>query len=108
MHAQGAPSPHFHSGLLLRAAIPFDFNADVTLDGSGSSDPEGGNLTYRWSWTVSAEEYNIQGVGSEYERPTITLPVGVHTITLVVTDDADIPLTSDPDTVEITVSLPQT
>src|SRR2546428_4973109 len=63
----------------------------VTLDGSGSSDPEGGSLLYHWSWMTGQAE----GV-----RPTFTLPLGVSTITLVVDDGG---LSSAPDTVTIEV-----
>jgi len=51
----------------------------VTLDGSGSSDSDGTIVSYSW------RENGIEiatGV-----NPTIDLAVGVHTITLVVTDD---------------------
>lgn len=63
----------------------------VTLDGSGSTDPDGDPLTYEWTWDGSS----TTGV-----CPTILLPLGTTTITLVVNDGT---LDSDPDTVEITV-----
>jgi len=65
--------------------------ASVTLDGSGSSDPESDPLTYSWTWDGGA----ATGVG-----PTVVLPLGTTTITLVVNDGT---LDSDPDTVDITV-----
>ncbi|MBE9553816.1 MAG: hypothetical protein IMF05_10175 [Proteobacteria bacterium] len=52
----------------------------VTLDGSGSADPEGGLLTYAWS---------IGGVEAATGANTSVGPfaVGTHTVTLTVTDD---------------------
>ena len=64
---------------------------EVTLDGSGSSDPDGDPLMYEWTW------------GSESEigvNPSITLPLGTTTVTLVVNDGTD---DSPPDQVNITV-----
>lgn len=65
--------------------------ATVTCDGSGSSDPDGDPLTYTWTW---------DGGEATGETPTIQLPLGTTTITLVVNDGtAD----SELDTVDITV-----
>jgi len=52
----------------------------VTLDGSGSFDPDGSIVSY--SWTEDDAEL---GVGA---TPTVMLAEGVHVITLTVTDDA--------------------
>jgi hypothetical protein len=72
--------------------------AEVDLDGLGSSDPDCNELTYYWSWTVDSNTFEANGV-----NPTIELPVGVHTIQLVVNDGlAD----SVPDDVNITVIAP--
>jgi hypothetical protein len=69
-----------------------DCIADVNLDGSGSYDPDGGELSYKWS--LGGQEI-AAGV-----NPTVELPLGVHTIELVVNDGiAD----SEPDYVVITV-----
>ena len=72
--------------------------AEVDLDGFGSSDPDCNELTYYWSWVIDGNTYEANGV-----NPTIELPVGVHTIQLVVNDGlAD----SVPDDVNITVIAP--
>jgi len=65
---------------------------DVTLDGSGSSDPDGTITAYDWqesSVTIAT------GVS-----PTVALAVGVHTIDLIVTDDDS---ATDTDTMVATV-----
>ncbi len=50
---------------------------DVTLDGSGSSDPDGDALSYSWSGSFGT----VTGV-----NPTVFLGGGDHTITLTVDD----------------------
>ena len=75
-----------------------DGKAKVTLNGSDSNDPDGDELTYKWTWTIEANMYEANGVS-----PTIKLPIGVHTIQLVVNDGyAD----SAPDDVNVTVIAP--
>ena len=49
----------------------------VTLDGSGSSDPDGDTLGYAWSGPFGTAS------GS---KPSVTMPLGKNTITLVVSD----------------------
>jgi len=49
----------------------------VTLDGSGSSDPDGDPLTFTWTGPFGT----ATGI-----KPTVTLPTGVHAIQLTVSD----------------------
>ena len=64
--------------------------AYVTLDGSGSSDPNNDPLSYSWSWS---------GGSSGGEITTVKLPYGTTYVTLEVSDGQF----SDSDTVKITV-----
>ena len=66
---------------------------DVTLNGSGSSDPNGTIATY--NWTGNPDPANTVS-------PTVTLAAGSYTFTLVVTDNSG--ATSAADTVTITVN----
>lgn len=52
--------------------------ASVNLDGSGSTDPDGDILTYTWTWP---------GGSATGANPTVTLPHGTTTITLMVDDN---------------------
>ena len=72
--------------------------AQVTLDGTGSYDPEGALLNYSWNWIVNGTTYMTAGA-----TPVILLPVGTHTINLIVGDGQ---LLSAPDQVQITVIQP--
>ena len=72
-------------------AVGADCLASISLDGSGSSDPDGDSLTYTWTWS---------GGSAEDVKPTVQLPLGTTTITLVVNDGTE---DSEPDEVEITV-----
>ncbi|GGG57065.1 hypothetical protein GCM10011414_28640 [Croceivirga lutea] len=61
--------------------IDFDENGleTVTLDGSGSFDPDGEIVNYEWSLNENVLAENIS--------PTIELEVGVYVISLTVTDE---------------------
>jgi hypothetical protein len=72
-------------------SVGVDCMASVTLDGTGSNDPDGNSLSYFWTWADGS---------TSGEQPIIKLPLGEHTITLVVSDGiAD----SEQDTVVVTV-----
>ena len=66
----------------------------VTLDGSGSSDPDGNITSYVWTEGGSQIATGV--------RPTVSLPVGQHIITLQVTDNDGL---TDTDTVTVTIDL---
>lgn len=69
--------------------------AEVQLDGSGSSDPDGDDLDYDW--------YENGALIATGAMPTVGLTDGVHLITLVVSDEAG--LTAQ-DSVTVTVVAP--
>jgi hypothetical protein len=64
--------------------------ANVTLNGTGSSDPDNDTLTYYWNWT---------GDSAQGATPTVLLPPGNTTVTLTVSDG----FTNATDTVNIVV-----
>ncbi len=73
--------------------------AEVTLNGSGSYDEDGDELTYFWTWSIGGETYDTSGID-----PTIELPVGQHVISLTVNDGFE---DSEPNEVVITVIEPK-
>ncbi len=77
--------------------------AEVVLDGSASSDPDNDALEYRWEWPFGSSTSAVT---------TVTLPLGVHCITLTVRDlsghiDRDVISVTVQDTTppELTVGL---
>jgi hypothetical protein len=69
--------------------------AAVTLDGTGSSDPEGDPLDYAWDIDGDGQFDDATGA-----TPQVLLQLGTHHMTLKVTDPGDL---SDTDTVIISV-----
>ncbi len=68
--------------------------AQITLDGTGSSDPDGDTLS-TFSWTGDPDPEDIAA-------PTVSVSAGVYTFTLIVYDADE--TASSPDTVTVTVS----
>jgi len=91
-----AAAPVANAGPDQTAYAWIDYMATVTLDGSDSNDPDGDVLTYQWSVDGQISEVNDVA-------PEIELEVGVHVITLVVSDGND---ASAPDEVVVTVVEP--
>jgi len=71
----------------------------VTLDGSGSRDPDGSITSYVWK---NGDTQIAMGL-----NPTVTLELGVHTLTLETTDNSNDPQSNKgTDTVVITILSP--
>nr|WP_154402259.1 PKD domain-containing protein [Ornithinimicrobium cavernae] len=75
----------------------------VTLDGTGSTDPDGDDLSYAWTLTSPSGSTSVLD-GSETAQPSFAPDLaGAYTAELVVNDGTE---PSAPDTVTITVSEP--
>jgi hypothetical protein len=88
--ADAGPNRVIYAGL--------DGKATVVLSGSGSSDPEGNPLGFTWAWAIGANSYLANGASL-----TLELPIGVHTIQLMVNDGR---ANSQPAEVKVTVVGP--
>jgi hypothetical protein len=93
--AQTAPIANAGPDQTIDCAPPA--GADVLLDGTGSSDPDDPAAVLTFTWTSPSLAVPATGA-----TPTVLLPPGVHTITLVVNDGVD--GDSLPDDVVITVN----
>ncbi|UJS17102.1 MAG: SBBP repeat-containing protein [Candidatus Jettenia sp.] len=71
----------------------------VTLDGSGSTDPDGDQLTYNWTFQSKPQNSTAALDNPASTSPTFTVDkAGTYVVSLTVNDGA---LDSDPDTVTI-------
>ncbi len=81
------------------------FNTEVTLDGSGSYDPNGSAITYLWTAPAGVtlgNSYDISLSDTTAAKPTFTPTVaGVYEFSLTVNDGTN---NSDPDKVNIIVN----
>ncbi len=79
----------------------------VTLDGSGSSDPEGANLTYAWTQTSGTPTVILNGadtIAPTFTAPENLLANAILVFSLIVNDGVN---NSDPATVTITTTAGQ-
>jgi hypothetical protein len=92
--------PHADAGedILEPCSEPCDAGCEavITLDGSGSSDADGGSLSYTWTGPFQEGGGTASG-----EMVDVTLPVGTHEITLAASDG----ITEDTDTVMVTIAV---
>ncbi len=73
----GNNAPEANAGADQTAECSGPAGSSITLDGSGSTDPDGDALTYNWSGPFGS---------ATDETATVALPLGTHTITLTVDD----------------------
>ena len=87
-------APHADAGPDRQLNLPAgQSTVDVTLDASGSGDPDGTISVFAWSGTPDP---------ADTSNPMVALGAGAHTFTLVVTDNDG--AASTPDTVTISVN----
>ena len=83
--------PAANAGINQTAECTSTTGSNVTLDGSGSSDPDGDALTYTWTGHFGT----VNG-----QTPIVSLPLGTHALTLEVRDPSG---EMDTDIVSVTV-----
>lgn len=96
----GNSPPNAHAGSNQNAIV----GQQIELDGTGSNDPDGDPLSYRWRITSQPIDSNVQLSSPLTARPRFTPhAAGTYVIELVVNDgQAD----SDPASVTVTVTRP--
>ncbi|WP_375772986.1 DUF5011 domain-containing protein [Archangium gephyra] len=85
----GQPTANAGPDQTLQCLVPGSVHT-ISLNGTASSDPEGSPLTYSWS--------NGSSVVSTAGAPSLSLPLGSHTFSLVVSDGS---MFSEPDSVTV-------
>lgn len=74
----------------------------ITLDGTGSSDPDGDTITFAWEFESKPSDSQVSLSDDSAQSPTFTADVaGDYVVQLVVSDGT---ASSDPDTVTVQVS----
>ena len=96
VNAAANQSPVANAGSNINITLPTN---NTTLNGSGSSDPDGSIATYAWSKTSGPASYTIASAGAATTALS-NLVQGVYVFTLQVTDNAGATNTS---TVTVTV-----
>ena len=76
----------------------------VTLDGTGSSDPDGDTITYSWSHTSGSPSITLSGATTS--SPTFTAPSVTEATSFVFTLTVSDASSSHDDTVTVTVTAP--
>lgn len=101
-------APVINSAPIARAGANVNALAGTTvqLDGSTSSDPDGNTLTYRWSFQSKPATSAAVLSGTATARPSFTPDAaGQYVVKLIVGDGS---LSSQPSTVTVTVTRPNT
>ena len=82
-------------------AETYFLDQSIRLDGTGSEDPDGDELTFAWTLTSRPADSQAELEGADTARPTLTPDVpGPYEAELIVSDGE---LTSEPDAVLLTV-----
>ncbi|MEO0442765.1 MAG: PKD domain-containing protein [Pseudomonadota bacterium] len=82
----------------------YNVGQELSLDGSGSFDPEGNALSYRWSLLSVPEGSGAVLSDSTKPAPRFTPDIAGHYVAQLIVNDGD--LNSEPDTVTLQASAP--
>ena len=102
---EGAPINRPPVAVATASSSTVSSGASVTLDGTGSSDPDSDALTYRWEQVAPGDGDHVSLSGANTKTATFTVPSGPTALAfkLTVTDTYG---ASASDTVAITVQAP--